>query len=460
MPHTITRKGLRQNIIKRLYRGRYPITSVTTTIAATTAEFIDTVLLDGDTFDKQLAEAYMLVVETVDAPSTGPIYGEARKIIGLSTNNKWQVKTAFSNKVNTGTDYELHYHFHPFHINDKIARVMEEIRVPSLIPLSLIRNADFSVGTLSSPRQWTLGSDMTFLREVQDASDEEDFMFEGGGVFSNKFVASGSARTLRTVFPCTPGKSYTITVPILSEDGDKITVSVESPPNTSIATGTTGWGYDSVADSSHEYSIIHFSFTIPADQYLAAIEISGAETDTVFRMPHVIVTPVGNEKIPLPLEHGLDLRNIYVITFPLGDKIEATNSSENYMWGQKKAKLFCRIGKEHSYRGGARALTLEKTTTGAPLYLVADQSYPPWDQDATPTFKEDDAALSWMPAKLVEYLCVQELLEEWAEQEDEIGHPETASRLYSRAQDVKQKFVVPESRRVFGKVQAIINGVL
>ena len=457
MSHTTTRKTLRQNIIKRLYRPRYPIVSVTTDISADAGEIVDTALVGGDVFARGMRDAYVYIVEQVDSPATGPTYGEAKKLLGLESSAIWPVLTDFDQKPNTGTDYEIHYKFHPDVINDKIDRLLEELRVPTLIPLSILRNPDFSVttSTRTVPTHWTLGANLAMLREVQDAVEEEDFLFFGPNI--NKFTASGADKDLTTVFPTVPGKTYYVTVPILSSDGDKVTVTLESPASTVIETGSTSWGFST---DTFQHSVVHFAVTIPADQYSATLRIACENTDTVYYIPHVLVTPVGADQFNTPIHRDISLRDSQVITFPIGNIIEATDSAKNYMWLEGQPKLFSHTKQFPGFHGGLRRISLETKATGVPMYLLGEESFPAFEADANETAAEKDAAVTWAPAKLIEYLAVQELLEEWAEAEDEQGNEIASARLYSRAKNIKAEKVMPESRRIFSDVQAIIQGAL
>ena len=401
-----------------------------------------------------MGEAYVLIVETV---ASGPVYGEARKLSGLATANEWQVKTAFSAAVQTGTDYEIHYHFHPFTIDDKIDRILEELRVPTLIPLSAGRNADMSKNDAGDfvPDHWTLNN-ATLVIDDLEAADEEDFMFLGKS--NNLLTATGASPSATTDFPTTPSKSYAITVPVMSTDGDKVTVTFESPSGTVIETGSTSWGFLTGKDS-WRHSVIHFTATVPASQFSATVKIATENTDTVCYIPFVLITPIGETQFDNPSHRGIDLRDSYVVQFPLGEKIEATDSANNFMWMTREAKKYSDISNRFpDYQGGLRRVTLEKPSDGTPLFLVGEESFAPIR--ASGTYATRDAFTTQAPTKLVEYLAVQELLEEWGEQEDEMGHAERAQRLYSRAQNVKQQYVVPESRRVFGDAQAFIKGTL
>ena len=452
MPHTVTRKTLRQNIIKRLYRGRFPITSTTTSTAGDTSEFIDTTLEDGDIFDGHLSDAYILVVETV---VSGPVYGEARKVTGLSSGNQWQVETAFSAAVQTGTDYELHYRFHPFVIDDKIDRILEELRVPTLMPLSILRNTDFSKddGTAGTPDYWS-NNNVTLTIESQEDDDDEDFMFLGS--YNNKLLATGASPTISTVFPTSPTQSYVITVPVLSTDGDKITITHESPAGTVITTGSTSWGFSA---DSYRHSVIHFTTTTATSQYIDTIKIALENTDTFCYIPFVLITPIGHTMFDLLPHREIDGRDSVVVSFPLGEKIEATDSANNFLWMTKEATKYCNVSSRfQDYHGGLSRVTLDRPSDGTPMFLVGDEPFTPIGASAT--YATRDAFKTQAPAKLVEYLVVQELLEEWAEQEDILGHEVTAQRLFSRAQQVKQQYVAPESRRVFGRAQAFITGTI
>ena len=81
----------------------------------------------------------------------GPSIQESARVTDIAfdgSNSQLTVAPGFSASVVSGTNYELHYHFYPKHIEDKINEILENIRRPIYLPLTLVTDGDMeSTGT-------------------------------------------------------------------------------------------------------------------------------------------------------------------------------------------------------------------------------------------------------------------------------------------------------------------------
>lgn len=81
----------------------------------------------------------------------GPKVQEAARVTDVSfsgSNSQLTVAPGFSASLLNDTDYELHYHFFPTQIEDKINEILENLRRPIYLPLTLVTDGDMeSTGT-------------------------------------------------------------------------------------------------------------------------------------------------------------------------------------------------------------------------------------------------------------------------------------------------------------------------
>ncbi len=85
----------------------------------------------------------------------GPALQESARVTDVAfdgSNSQLTIAPGFSASVVSGTDYELHYHFYPKHIEDKINEILENLRRPIYLALSLIVDGDMEASGTSN---WT-----------------------------------------------------------------------------------------------------------------------------------------------------------------------------------------------------------------------------------------------------------------------------------------------------------------
>ncbi|KKL48338.1 hypothetical protein LCGC14_2326520, partial [marine sediment metagenome] len=119
----------------------------------------------------------------------GPSVGEIARVIDVAfggANSKLTVAPGFSASLVSGTDYEVHYKFYPNHVRDKANEILENIRRPILLPLTLVPDGDMEdTGTVSV--YWTAagtGGDPTLAKDTSTVLHGRQTLSitNGGGV--------------------------------------------------------------------------------------------------------------------------------------------------------------------------------------------------------------------------------------------------------------------------------------
>ncbi|KKL64322.1 hypothetical protein LCGC14_2166160, partial [marine sediment metagenome] len=149
-----TRKDIRQAVIKKLYSPRYPIVGATTSTASDTSSVVDSILAPSG----QVEDYNSVFIYIAELVTGGPAIGEVARVTDTDfsgSTSKLTIAPAFTDEVQTGTDYEIHYVFHPTEIHDRINELLENMRGWVFIPLSgLLSDGNFNSG-ITITDNWT-----------------------------------------------------------------------------------------------------------------------------------------------------------------------------------------------------------------------------------------------------------------------------------------------------------------
>ncbi len=212
---TTSRLLIRQKTLKKLHPTRHPIVGTTTSKGdgsgtANLSAIADSILApSGQVEDYKYA--YICIAELVGG---GPAIGEVARVINTDfagSSSSLDTAPPWSLEVQTGTDYEIHYKFHPSVINDKINEIMENIRGWVLIPYGGLLSGnnfnsedtitdDWTVsGTtqaINTTAEFTLfgtGSLAITVGAVTDYSFQQAFVTAGSPLFASVFAFVDSA---------------------------------------------------------------------------------------------------------------------------------------------------------------------------------------------------------------------------------------------------------------------------
>ena len=122
-----TRDTLRKDIIRRLYSPRK--TEFATTSGGSTTTLVDNTLAANSKTEDYIA-AWIYLTE-----DNGPNIGEVARVVNADlSSDTLTTAPVFTGTVATSTNYELHYKFHPYDINniiDDIIRVGTRSALPA-----------------------------------------------------------------------------------------------------------------------------------------------------------------------------------------------------------------------------------------------------------------------------------------------------------------------------------------
>ena len=415
MPPTTTRKVLRQEIIKKLYKPRFPITSTTTATAGDTTSVDDTALAGGG-HDTDYIGAWIYVAETTaGSPTIGEIARVQNVNLAASPATLDPIAPAFSDELQTGMDYEIHYKYHPSVIHDKITEVLEDLETGLLLPLTIITDGDME-------------DNPTINFTGNNATRTNDSVTVLHGRQSLKVVATGTPGTARSSATAVPSGTTFLcaTDCFLATDTSARLILVDStgasPSFTELETAKTdetGW--------------VHLEFTHTTANDIDSVQLwleASTSGDTVY-FDNAILLPVNQSFFTPPneAEYTYDFGDLFF--YPLGDTIGGANDENSY-------RLF-----EGSLRSwGAYEIERSDTAT-VPFRIMIEKNpitHPLWiEVDIDFTSLASDSATTKAPKVLVRELALALLWDDMADEEDEAGNLQEGLVLRKRADRTRLK---------------------
>lgn len=435
MPTSTTRKTIRQNVIKKLYRPRYPVTSTTTSAGSTTA-LNDTILAAGS-HTQDYIRGWVYVVETV---TSGPVYGEVARVVNTDfsgSTSQLTLSPAATATIQTGTDYELHYWFHPDYVNDRIDEILQNLEFGVIRPATYITDGDMETAGYSD---WT-GVNATPAKSTTTVR-------HGTQSLSVTATATpGYARSATVDLP--PRTQVLVSADVFVTNGDKARLILYDMSNVteleSATSDITGW------------STLQFLYTTPSDCEQVRLHLESMTNTDVTYWDHTILMPVGYDSISLPAqaEWHFDLGG--VVTYPLGNAISSTASEFNFRSLQKKPEFYChaKIDRDETAVTAYR-VNLDKATGTEPIWLVLDIDYAAF---AGASASAKDADTTKAPPDLVRDVVIATLLDDKALEAEDRGQEKQAFILQKRADRIRQTEVDPFIRQ-FREVKGVVHGTV
>jgi hypothetical protein len=308
---TTTRKLLRQKAIKKLYAHHFPVVS-TSTSGGNTTTLVDTVLGPAaQTEDYIGAWVYVSGVSADGTPAVGTI---ARVTNFTPSTNTLTISpaTAADGFDEAGTEYELHYKFHPSQIHEKLNELLENLRRPIYVPLSLFPDGDMELSTTAN---WDE------LSSAAVAKDTTNVLRGRRSIEVNSSAANGYVASDPVYLPPGTPVLCVADVYIPSAAGSAILRLWDETNGVEIESGTTvvtGW------------SRIKFTATTPAtcEQVKGRLVAVDAAVNVYFN--NAILLPQNQREFSYPstLEYSEDFDSVFY--FPDGDSISASGSDFAY----------------------------------------------------------------------------------------------------------------------------------
>lgn len=434
MPTSTDRKTLRQKVIKRLYSPRYPIVSTSTGTAANTTTITDSGIGAG-LVDNDYYRAWVYIAET----TTGsPAVGEVSRVTNQSA-TALTVSPAFTDEVQTGMDYELHYWFHPEVVNDVLDNILESLEFGIILPLTLIPDGSMeATGTTS----WT-ASNASLAKNTTAAN-----IINGTQSLAvTATAANGQARSTSVSLP--PNTPVIASADVVITSGDQaklilydVTNSAEIETATSSATGPVRLQVNATTPATCEQVQLRL--------------VSVNDTDVTYWDNAILLSQLQSTyTVPSDAEWSFDVKG--VITYPQGRSVTGSGEEFSYRVFDIPPQFYTHFDIERQENAAtAYRINLHTPPLRDPLWVIVDVDYPAF-AGATAALKDADTTKA--PQDVVVPLAVASLFDQRAEWEFLDGKDTLAEKLQQLADKVRRREVNPAYRQ-FRKVKTLVTGAM
>ena len=430
MPPTSTRKDYRQYVIKRFYKPRYPIVS-TTTDDGTDTTLKDSILAPSAQ-DTNYLKAWIYVIKTVAGGATIFSVGRVTNVDFSGSNSVLTFAPAMFTTLKSTTDYELHYKYHPDYVEDLIGEVLGNLEISLLLPLTTIADGDmeddpatnFAVGGTE-----TLANNTTYVLHGR-----QSLKITAGA--ADDYAKSTTATYL-------PGNTQVLCAAdcyITGGDAAKIILYDEtnSAELETAESDATGWVH------------LEFTYTTPSTCEEVSLRLEAQNSGDVIYFDNAILLPVLDNFFTPPdeVEYAHDFGKLYY--YPRGQDIPGSGNDYATKIFVGKPEHFCHYNIERDDTAVVpMRVVLDKTPITHPLWLECDVDF---------AALTDDTITSTAPLELVGQLVLGELYDDWADEEEEMGHQEAAVNL--RASAMRARAKVAGDFHNFRQVRTVTRGAL
>ncbi len=512
---TTTLAIIRQKVAKKLYAGRFPIVSVTTSDSDSTTLIIDTALSPAAQIE-DFIETWIIIVEQATAVDSetniseggqfsatdttltvgdntkftvgdgiqfsatatpageicrvtvvdgggadltivrgiqsttatthenadnvfiiGPAVQEIARVTDVAfdgSNSKLTIAPGFSASPVSGTDYEIHYKFYPQHIRDKINEILENLRRPIYLALTLVTDGDMeSTGTSDWTAAATTGTAPTLAKSTTSGRvlhGRRALSITANSDATNSFARSAS-------IDVSENRSVFVSADVYITAGDKAKITLRDVTN----------GADIETAESLATGFVHFEFTavVPADceDIQVWLESPVASDVTYWGSVQLLFTNRQVYDYPGALEWSEDFDKIFY--YPHGPGL--TNSGEDLSFEPfgKPAQIWspADIIRDETAVVPFR-IQLKKGNINKPIFVGGRIEYDTLSADTDTTNAPEDIVVN---------LVYADMLDAWA-QEDIVDDKFQAAQVkMSKAENVRrllgprmQHFYKPKAR--------------
>lgn len=434
MPTSTTRKTIRQNIIKRLYRRKYPVTGTFSGNASAASAVKDTALSPA-ALDRDYLNAWINIVST---DASGPAWGEWARVTDADfDNDELNIAPSFTATPQSGQEYEVHYDMHPDSINDLIDEIMENLEYQILVPITLITDGAME---LSGTANWGSGVNSSYAKDTTTVRH---------GKQSLKVTANAAAGYRESVtVNVTPSTTAIVSSDLYisnNDEGAKVYL-WDKTNDAEIESGTAnvvGW------------SNITFTAAIPATCEEVAIRLEATNLGDIIYFDNAILQIQGQEEYDFPsqAEWSFDLKELFY--FPLGKGINTTSAEFNYKLGDKGKTFWSHYDIEEDetavvpYR-----LIMHKAPESLPVWAAVEIDYPLF---SGATYAAKDADTTAVHPTVIRNLVIAEIWEAEADEAHREESTEYALSLKARAREMREEAL---ALRELEPPESLVTGAL
>jgi len=320
--------------------------------------------------------------------------------------------------VASGDAYEVHYKFHPLQIRDKLNEILENLRRPILLPLTLVTDGDMeATGTTNWTASGTGGTPTLAKDTTTVLRGRKTLSVTNDGSTTRGFAKSASVflRPSSEVF-------VSADVYVTSGDSAKLTlrrITATAADIETAETAATGWVH------------LEFTATIPAgcEEVQVWLESPAASDVTYWGSVQLLPTLRSTYTYPSSLEWGEDLDKVFY--FPRGAAFTATTDDNAYDILEGPARHWSHFEKLQDDTAVVPfRLELAKTNVDQALYVKGYVDYDVLYIDTQTTPAPDDIVVD---------LVYAALLDDWAQEDRDTGRLDDAKSKEEKANNVRIK---------------------
>lgn len=413
MPPTTTRKTLRQEIIKKLYKPRYPIVSTTTGTAGDTTSVDDTALAGGG-HDTDYIGAWIYVAETTaGSPALGEIARVQNVALAASPATLDPIAPAFSDELQTGMDYEIHYKYHPSVIHDKITEVLDDLEVSVLLPLTIIVDGDMEDDPATN---FAVGGTETVANEPTIVLHGKQSLKVTAGA-DDDYAKSTTAVNLPGSTECFVSADCFITA---GDSAKLIFYDETNAVNIETAeSDETGWVH------------LEFTATTPETAEEVSLRLESQNNGDIIYWDNAVLLPRLGTQIepPSEAEYVADFGDLFY--WPRGAGIAGSSNDLAYHIGQGGMRTWGSYTVERDDTAVVPLrISINPTPINQTLFIEVDVDFAALTSDTTTTKA---------PKILVRELALALLWDDMADEEDEEGNLQEGLVLRKRADRTRRK---------------------
>lgn len=436
MPTSTTRATLRQELAKRLYRKRYPVVSATTGDGGAGKDtLVDEVFFPGS----NRADYIGAWIYIASQPTSSASVGEISRVFSVDfdpSTSTLILSPAVDEVIKDTTSYEIHYDLHPSILHERIEDVLDTLRHPVLLPLSLITDGDMEDDPATN---FAVGGTETLATETTIVLHGRQSLKIIAGA-DNDYAKSTTALYL-------PGNTQVECATdcyITAGDAAKIILYDE----------TNSANIDTAESDESGWVHLEFSATTPATCEEASLRLEAQNSGDVVYFDNAILLPTNQASIPYPssLEFASEIETVFY--FPLGTGLSGSGNDNAYAVLEKSRTFWGHATVERDetavvpYR-----LELEDMPITHPLWVEGRKDFAGFS-GATEALKDADTTAA--PKELVIGLAHALILDDFATEALEEGNAEKYTLMNAQAERIRASLT--NELRDYTKELAIVRG--
>ena len=369
----------------------------------------------------------------------GPKVGEVARVTDVSfsgSNSQLTIAPGFTASLVSGTDYEIHYKFYPVHIRDKINEILENVRRPIYLPLTLVTDGDMeSTSTSDWTAAATTGTTPTLAKGTTNVlHGRRSLTITASSDATNSFAKSASMFL-------SPSTAVFVSADVFITSGDKAKISLIDVTNSNaeIETAesvTTGWVH------------LRFIDTIPSNCEEVQVWLESPVASDVTYWGSVQLLPIDLQVYDFPstLEWGEDFRSVFY--WPTGTGLTGSGEDNSF-------RTFGQVKKTWSPAGTVRDETavvpfrveLKRGNINEALYVGGAIDF---------STLADDTDTTNAPEDIIVNLTYADLMDAWAQEDIADDKFQAAQVKMSKADNIR-RLLGPRMRQ-FWEPQGRITG--